>query len=45
MLAMLYMARGEQEKAKKAVDFGLKTLEYRASIAATSSRCCAAAEQ
>ena len=29
MLATLYMARGEQEKAKKAVDFGLKTLQYR----------------
>ena len=28
VLAMLYMARGEQEKAKKAVDFGLKTLKY-----------------
>ena len=28
VLAMLYMARGEQEKAKKAVDFGLKTLQY-----------------
>jgi hypothetical protein len=29
VLAMLYMARGEQEKAKKAVDFGLKILKYR----------------
>jgi len=29
VLAMLYMARGEQEKAKKAIDFGLKTLQYR----------------
>ncbi len=29
VLAMLYMARGEQDKAKKAVDFGLKTLQYR----------------
>lgn len=29
VLAMLYMGRGEQEKAKKAVDFGLKALEYR----------------
>ena len=28
VLAMLYMARGEQEKAKKAVDFGLKVLQY-----------------
>jgi tetratricopeptide (TPR) repeat protein len=28
VLAMLYMARGEHEKAKKAVDFGLKALEY-----------------
>ena len=28
VLAMLYMARGEQEKAKKAVDFGLKCLQY-----------------
>ena len=29
VLAMLYMARGEHEKAKKAVDFGLKILKYR----------------
>ena len=29
VLAMLYMARGEPEKAKKAVDFGLKILQYR----------------
>ena len=28
MLAMLYMARGEQENAKKTVDFGLKVLQY-----------------
>ncbi len=28
VLAMLYMARGEQESAKKAVDFGLKCLQY-----------------
>ena len=28
MLAMLDMARGETEKAKKAVDFGLKVLQY-----------------
>jgi tetratricopeptide (TPR) repeat protein len=28
VLAMLYMARGEQENAKKAVDFGLKCLQY-----------------
>ena len=28
VLAMLYMAGGEQEKAKKAVDFGLKALQY-----------------
>jgi len=29
VLAMLYMARGEHEKAKKTVDFGLKILKYR----------------
>ena len=29
VLAMLYMARGEHDKAKKAVDFGLKILKYR----------------
>ncbi len=28
VLAMLYMAGGEGEKAKKAVDFGLKALQY-----------------
>ena len=28
MLAMLYMAGGDGEKAKKAVDFGLKALQY-----------------
>ena len=28
VLAMLYMAGGDREKAKKAVDFGLKTLQY-----------------
>jgi tetratricopeptide (TPR) repeat protein len=29
VLAMLYMARGQQESAKKAVDFGLSCLQYR----------------
>ena len=29
VLAMLYMGQGEMDKAKKAVDFGLKTLAYR----------------
>jgi tetratricopeptide (TPR) repeat protein len=29
VLAMLYMARGEHDKAKKAVDLGLKILKYR----------------
>ena len=28
MLAMLYMAGGDGERAKKAVDFGLKALQY-----------------
>ena len=32
VLAMLYMAGGEGEKAKKAVDFGLKALQYQGGL-------------